>query len=158
MDPQQVPSLRLWSRASSAALPWRGRQEPQWERRLVTDEQCRDAETNLVLLPTKRSPELARHCLETRSRGDRKRAQLTRLDVASRRNHRSEQDLCLPGEQIRPIAVAIRNMNQIDASHHLERECVMTKVRVAGFSISLDGFGAGPDQSLENPLSIGFQI
>ncbi len=28
----------------------------------------------------------------------------------------------------------------------------MAKVRVAGFSISLDGFGAGPDQSLENPL------
>jgi dihydrofolate reductase len=30
--------------------------------------------------------------------------------------------------------------------------CVMTKVRVAGFSISLDGFGAGLDQSLEAPL------
>jgi dihydrofolate reductase len=29
---------------------------------------------------------------------------------------------------------------------------VMTKVRVGGFTISLDGFGAGPDQSLENPL------
>ena len=28
----------------------------------------------------------------------------------------------------------------------------MTKVRVAGFAVSLDGFGAGPDQSLENPL------
>ena len=28
----------------------------------------------------------------------------------------------------------------------------MSKVRVAGFSVSLDGFGAGPDQSLENPL------
>ena len=28
----------------------------------------------------------------------------------------------------------------------------MTKVRVAGFSISLDGFGAGPEQCLENPL------
>ena len=28
----------------------------------------------------------------------------------------------------------------------------MTKVRVAGFSISLDGFGAGPEQSLENPI------
>jgi dihydrofolate reductase len=28
----------------------------------------------------------------------------------------------------------------------------MTKVRVAAFSISLDGFGAGPEQSLENPL------
>ncbi len=30
----------------------------------------------------------------------------------------------------------------------------MTKVRVAGFSISLDGFGAGPDQSLEQPLGL----
>jgi dihydrofolate reductase len=30
----------------------------------------------------------------------------------------------------------------------------MTKVRVAGFSMSLDGFGAGPEQSLENPLGI----
>jgi dihydrofolate reductase len=29
---------------------------------------------------------------------------------------------------------------------------VVTKVRVAGFSVSLDGFGAGPEQSLENPL------
>ena len=28
----------------------------------------------------------------------------------------------------------------------------MTRVRVAGYSISLDGFGAGPEQSLENPL------
>ncbi|MCB0281252.1 MAG: dihydrofolate reductase [Calditrichaeota bacterium] len=31
----------------------------------------------------------------------------------------------------------------------------MQKVRVASFSISLDGFGAGPDQSLDNPLGIG---
>jgi len=28
----------------------------------------------------------------------------------------------------------------------------MGKVRVAGFAISIDGFGAGPEQSLENPL------
>ena len=28
----------------------------------------------------------------------------------------------------------------------------MTKVRVAGFSVSLDGFGAGPEQSLQDPL------
>jgi dihydrofolate reductase len=28
----------------------------------------------------------------------------------------------------------------------------MPKVRVGGFSISLDGFGAGPEQSLEDPL------
>jgi dihydrofolate reductase len=31
----------------------------------------------------------------------------------------------------------------------------MTKVRVGGFSISLDGFGAGPEQSLENPIGKG---
>jgi len=28
----------------------------------------------------------------------------------------------------------------------------MTKVRVAGFSLSLDGYGAGPEQSLQDPL------
>ena len=31
----------------------------------------------------------------------------------------------------------------------------MTRVRVAGFTISLDGFGAGPNQSLEQPLGAG---
>ena len=31
----------------------------------------------------------------------------------------------------------------------------MPKVRAAGFSISLDGFGAGPEQSLEHPLGLG---
>ena len=31
----------------------------------------------------------------------------------------------------------------------------MSKVRVACFAISLDGYGAGPDQSLENPLGVG---
>lgn len=30
----------------------------------------------------------------------------------------------------------------------------MTKVKVAGFGVSLDGFSAGPDQSLENPLGV----
>ena len=30
----------------------------------------------------------------------------------------------------------------------------MSKVRAAAFSISLDGFGAGPDQSLDNPLGV----
>ena len=33
----------------------------------------------------------------------------------------------------------------------------MGKVRVAGFSVSVDGFGAGPDQSLEHPLGKGGQ-
>jgi dihydrofolate reductase len=31
----------------------------------------------------------------------------------------------------------------------------MAKLRVESFTISLDGFGAGPQQSLENPLGIG---
>lgn len=31
----------------------------------------------------------------------------------------------------------------------------MSKLRVESFSISLDGFGAGPDQSLQNPLGKG---
>ncbi len=30
----------------------------------------------------------------------------------------------------------------------------MTKVKVAGFSVSLDGFSAGPDQSLDHPLGV----
>ena len=31
----------------------------------------------------------------------------------------------------------------------------MSKVRVASFSISLDGYGAGPDQDIDNPLGVG---
>jgi dihydrofolate reductase len=31
----------------------------------------------------------------------------------------------------------------------------MTKIRVESFTISLDGFGAGPHQSLEHPLGVG---
>ena len=31
----------------------------------------------------------------------------------------------------------------------------MPKLRVHNFSMSLDGYGAGPDQSLENPLGVG---
>ncbi|MFZ1731394.1 MAG: dihydrofolate reductase family protein [Bacteroidota bacterium] len=31
----------------------------------------------------------------------------------------------------------------------------MTQIRVASFSLSLDGFGAGPGQNLDNPLGVG---
>jgi dihydrofolate reductase len=37
----------------------------------------------------------------------------------------------------------------------IEKEPTMSKVRVAAFSVSLDGFGAGPRQNLENPLGVG---
>ena len=31
----------------------------------------------------------------------------------------------------------------------------MAKVRVAAFGVSIDGYGAGPEQSLQNPLGVG---
>jgi hypothetical protein len=31
----------------------------------------------------------------------------------------------------------------------------MTKLRVDFFSISLDGYGAGPNQSFDSPLGVG---
>lgn len=31
----------------------------------------------------------------------------------------------------------------------------MTKLRVESYTISLDGFGAGPDQTLDNPMGVG---
>jgi dihydrofolate reductase len=34
-------------------------------------------------------------------------------------------------------------------------EAFMSKLRVNAFTLSLDGYGAGPDQDLENPLGVG---
>jgi hypothetical protein len=31
----------------------------------------------------------------------------------------------------------------------------MTRVRVESFTISLDGYGAGPNQDINNPLGVG---
>ena len=31
----------------------------------------------------------------------------------------------------------------------------ITRVRVEGFTISLDGYGAGPHQDIRNPLGVG---
>lgn len=31
----------------------------------------------------------------------------------------------------------------------------MTRVRVEGFTVSLDGYGAGPNQGIDNPLGVG---
>ena len=33
----------------------------------------------------------------------------------------------------------------------------MSKLRVNAFTLSLDGYGAGPDQDLQNPLGVGGQ-
>jgi hypothetical protein len=38
----------------------------------------------------------------------------------------------------------------------VEPECnAMSKLRVHSFSISIDGYGAGPHQDLQNPLGVG---
>jgi dihydrofolate reductase len=43
-----------------------------------------------------------------------------------------------------------------DTDHLVNRQgALMTRLRVASFSISIDGFGAGPDQDLANPLGVG---
>jgi hypothetical protein len=31
----------------------------------------------------------------------------------------------------------------------------VSKLKVLAFAVSIDGFGAGPDQSLQNPLGVG---
>lgn len=43
--------------------------------------------------------------------------------------------------------------------HYRGKDRPMSKVRVAAFSISLDGFGAGPLQDQNNPLGVrGFEL
>jgi dihydrofolate reductase len=34
-------------------------------------------------------------------------------------------------------------------------EATLSKLKVSAFSVSIDGYGAGPDQSLQNPLGVG---
>jgi dihydrofolate reductase len=40
-------------------------------------------------------------------------------------------------------------------SKQIVKEKVMSQLRVASFSVSLDGFGAGPNQDLDNPMGVG---
>jgi dihydrofolate reductase len=44
---------------------------------------------------------------------------------------------------------------RFEASVSLQKDNPMPKLRVNSFSISLDGYGAGPDQDLANPLGVG---
>jgi hypothetical protein len=48
-------------------------------------------------------------------------------------------------------AVSVSDLQRVSTTKLRERVGV-SKVRVAGFDISLDAFGAGIDQSLEDPL------
>lgn len=50
-----------------------------------------------------------------------------------------------------------RPARNVEHTLHPDEESLMTRVRVESFSISLDGFGAGPDQSLDHPLGVGGQ-
>jgi hypothetical protein len=42
-----------------------------------------------------------------------------------------------------------------DFERQNERDAPMSRLRVNAFGISLDGYGAGPDQDLANPMGIG---
>ncbi len=37
----------------------------------------------------------------------------------------------------------------------IQTEDKMTRIRVESFTISLDGYGAGPNQDIDNPLGVG---
>ena len=45
-------------------------------------------------------------------------------------------------------------LRQADGSYQSE-ERLMTRLRVNSFTISLDGYGAGPNQSMPEPLGVG---
>jgi dihydrofolate reductase len=47
---------------------------------------------------------------------------------------------------------------RLEASVSLQKDNPMPKLRVNSFSISLDGYGAGPDQDLANPLGVGGEM
>lgn len=50
---------------------------------------------------------------------------------------------------------AIFGRIRISRLAHRETDQIMTKLRVHNFAISLDGYGAGPHQDLDNPLGVG---
>jgi len=62
-----------------------------------------------------------RQCFYVRRSGHTKGAELARLDIPNGRGDSVEDDLYLPAEQIREVAAAIRNVNQVDPGHHLEQ-------------------------------------
>jgi len=53
----------------------------------------------------------------------------------------------------RPSVAAAIDLGRHQSCFSEERE--VSRLRVESFSISIDGFGAGPNQSLENPLGVG---
>jgi dihydrofolate reductase len=58
---------------------------------------------------------------------------------------------------LKPIfnAALVLSLQTLVQQHSMMRaveEAVVGRVRAAGFSLSLDGFGAGPEQSLQDPL------
>src|SRR5207248_11384809 len=56
-------------------------------------------------------------------------------------------------------SVAVRDAIAIDACYFAppagERGASMTRLRVHCFAISVDGYGAGPNQDVDNPLGVG---
>jgi dihydrofolate reductase len=49
----------------------------------------------------------------------------------------------------------VARMERSEIRDQASQGTLMPKLRVHGFSISLDGYGAGPNQDLDNPLGVG---
>jgi len=48
-----------------------------------------------------------------------------------------------------------RGLVRRSCDNHLFQETLMAKLKVQAFSVSIDGYGAGPRQGLDNPLGVG---
>jgi hypothetical protein len=46
-------------------------------------------------------------------------------------------------------------MRLVDIAKAGTARCPMSKLRVQSFAISIDGYGAGPNQDLQHPLGVG---
>jgi dihydrofolate reductase len=68
-----------------------------------------------------------------------------------------EHPVCssMPRLESRPGGrVGVGDVQALRASNG-QRRCVLSRLRVHAFSVSIDGFGAGPKQDLEHPLGLG---
>src|SRR5262245_56685635 len=54
-----------------------------------------------------------------------------------------------------PVAFRLSREARMSSTRKGARSILMTRLRVHSFSISLDGYGSGPGQSIDNPFGLG---
>src|SRR5262249_27769567 len=80
----------------------------------------------------------------------RGRANLQSLDVPRRDLHEDGADILR--EALRNAARPLRHV--LDAAARANRGVIVSRLVVRCFSLSIDGYGAGPNQDLEHPLGV----